>query len=102
MFRGVTTALITPFLENGQVNYEGLRQNVRFQIQSGVHGLLPLGTTGETPTLTENEKDTIVTTVLEEVEASGKQVRIIRGVGTNTMFLCILPPCLLGRLLITF
>ena len=57
LFRGVTTAMITPFLPDGSVNYDGLRKNTRHQLDNGISGLLPLGTTGETPTLTENEKE---------------------------------------------
>jgi 4-hydroxy-tetrahydrodipicolinate synthase len=84
LLRGVTTALITPFLSDHGVDYEGLRQNVRFQIENGVQGLLPLGTTGETPTLTESEKEDIVKTVIEEVRASDKPVRVMQGVGSNS------------------
>ncbi|MBN1316388.1 MAG: 4-hydroxy-tetrahydrodipicolinate synthase [Anaerolineales bacterium] len=84
LFRGVTTALVTPFLADKSVDYQGLRQNVRFQIENGVKGLLPLGTTGETPTLTESEKKKIVQTVVEEVKASGRPVRVLQGVGTNS------------------
>lgn len=84
LLRGVTTALITPFLPDRGVDYEGLRQNVRFQIENGVQGLLPLGTTGETPTLTEGEKENVVKTVIKEVRASDKPVRVMQGVGTNS------------------
>jgi 4-hydroxy-tetrahydrodipicolinate synthase len=84
LFRGVTTALITPFLSDHRVDSEGLRLNVRFQIENGVQGLLPLGTTGETPTLTESEKENIVKTVIKEVRESDKSVRVMQGVGTNS------------------
>lgn len=84
MFRGVTTALITPFLPDLEVDYEGLRRNVRFQIENGVTGLLPLGTTGEAPTLSEAEKEKVVRTVIEEVKASGKPIPVMAGVGTNS------------------
>ena len=50
-FSGCTTALITPMKANQQVDYEGLRRLVDFQIQEGVKGLLAVGTTGESPTL---------------------------------------------------
>ena len=84
LFRGVTTALITPFLDDQSVDYEGLRRNVRYQIDGGVQGLLLLGTTGEPPTLTEEEKERIVATAIEEVRSSGKSVKILQGVGTNS------------------
>ncbi len=84
LFRGVTTALITPFLADGEVDYEGLRQNVRFQIENGVRGLLPLGTTGETPTLNKDEQEKIVRLVVEEARAAGKDTPVMVGVGTNS------------------
>lgn len=84
LFRGVTTALITPFLPDQSVDYDGLRRNVHHQIEKGVQGLLPLGTTGETPTLCEDEKERIVQTVLQEAHASGTGVRVMQGVGTNS------------------
>jgi 4-hydroxy-tetrahydrodipicolinate synthase len=84
MFDGVTTALITPFLPDRKVDCEGLRQNVRFQIENGVKGLLPLGTTGETPTLFNEEKKQIVQIVVEEAKAADKTIPVIVGVGTNS------------------
>jgi 4-hydroxy-tetrahydrodipicolinate synthase len=84
LLRGVTTALITPFLPDGSLDVEGLRGNVRHQIAGGVRGLLPLGTTGETPTLTVDEQETVVRTVIEEVEAAGRDVPVLIGVGTNS------------------
>ena len=47
MFEGAMTAMVTPFDKEGKVDEEGLRENVRFQIKKGVHGLVPVGTTGE-------------------------------------------------------
>ena len=49
--RGVFTALITPMFEDGEIDYEGWRKLINFQLESGITGLVPLGTTGETPTL---------------------------------------------------
>jgi len=84
LFRGVTTALITPFLEDEAVDYAGLRRNVRFQIENGVRGLVPLGTTGETPTLNEEEKQKIVRAVVEEARVAGQDTLVMVGVGTNS------------------
>ncbi len=84
LFDGVTTALITPFLSDGSVDYEGLQQNVRFQIENGVRGLLPLGTTGETPTLNEPEKEQIVHLVVEEAKQGAIKTPVMVGVGTNS------------------
>jgi 4-hydroxy-tetrahydrodipicolinate synthase len=84
LFRGVTTALITPFLADGEVDYEGMRRNIRFQIEHGVRGLLPLGTTGETPTLTHQEQEKIVRLVVEEAKAATQDTPVMVGVGTNS------------------
>ncbi|HDS02084.1 MAG TPA: 4-hydroxy-tetrahydrodipicolinate synthase [Firmicutes bacterium] len=77
-FRGAFTALITPF-KGEEVDYEGLRKNVCFQIENRIDGLVVLGTTAETPTLTESEKEKIIETVCEEV--SGR-IPIIVGTGS--------------------
>ena len=84
LFRGVTTALITPFQPDGEVDYDGLKRNVRFQIEHGVRGLLPLGTTGETPTLNHQEQEKIVRLVVEEARAAGNDNPVMVGVGTNS------------------
>jgi 4-hydroxy-tetrahydrodipicolinate synthase len=82
LFRGVTTAMITPFEADGAVDYEGLRRNVYFQIENGVRGLLPLGTTGEAPTLNGDEKERVVRTVVETVRSQSGDVKVLVGVGT--------------------
>jgi len=79
--KGTIPALVTPFTEDGQVDYNRLRANVRFQIDCGVNGLVPLGTTGETPTLHDDEKEKIAKLVIEE--AAGK-IPVIVGAGTNS------------------
>lgn len=84
LFRGVTTAMITPFLPDGSVDFDGLRRNTRHQVENGVNGLLPLGTTGEAPTLNESEKEQIVRIVVEEARRANSKVKIMVGVGTNS------------------
>jgi 4-hydroxy-tetrahydrodipicolinate synthase len=84
LFRGVTTAMITPFLSDGSVDYGGLLRNTRHQIENGISGLLPLGTTGEAPTLSEDEKERIVRTVIEEARRANPEVKVMVGVGTNS------------------
>jgi 4-hydroxy-tetrahydrodipicolinate synthase len=79
--RGAFTALITPMKESGDVDYEGFRRLVSFQIEEGIDGLVPLGTTGETPTLDEDEEDKLIEIVMEE--AKGK-VPVIIGTGSNS------------------
>jgi 4-hydroxy-tetrahydrodipicolinate synthase len=78
--RGAFTALITPMTPDGSVDYEGFRKLVRFQLESGISGLVPLGTTGETPTLDESEEDRIIDIAM--AEAKGK-VPVILGAGVT-------------------
>ena len=79
MFSGAFTALITPF-KNGEVDGEALADLAEFQIRQGVNGLVPCGTTGETPALTEEEDRLVVETA---VHVSGGQVPVIAGTGSN-------------------
>jgi 4-hydroxy-tetrahydrodipicolinate synthase len=84
LFRGVTTAMITPFHADGSVDYDGLRRNACFQMENGVGGLLPLGTTGEAPTLSGDEKERVVRTVVETVRSQPGDAKVMVGVGTNS------------------
>jgi len=84
LFRGAATALITPFLPNGDVDFAGFKRNVRFQLDNGIQAVVPLGTTGETPTLEKDEQERIVRASVEVVRASGRTVPVIVGVGTNS------------------
>ncbi|MGC8797318.1 MAG: 4-hydroxy-tetrahydrodipicolinate synthase [candidate division WOR-3 bacterium] len=80
MFSGCITALITPF-KNGALDIEGLRENIRFQLSSGVKGILVCGSTGEAPNLSEEEWGTVVETAV--TEAKGRTT-VIAGAGTNS------------------
>jgi len=79
MIKGSMPALITPFA-NGQLDFDGLKKLVNWQIDSGSHGLVPVGTTGESPTLSHSEHDAVVETV---VEAAAGRVPVIAGAGSN-------------------
>ncbi len=79
MFRGAFTALVTPF-RNGSVDYDALKKLVDAQIEGGIDGLVPCGTTGESPTLTHAEQIKVIETV---VDAAGGKVPIIAGAGSN-------------------
>lgn len=79
--RGAFTALVTPMFENGDIDYEGFRNLVRFQLKEGISGILPLGTTGETPTLDDDEEAILIDIAIEE--AKGK-VPVIIGAGSNS------------------
>lgn len=80
-FNGCTTALITPMNQNQQVDYEGLRRLVDFQIQEGVKGLLAVGTTGESPTLNWEEHSKVIE---ETREYAGNRCITIAGTGSNS------------------
>ena len=77
-FTGVGTALVTPFTTSGALDEHGVRRLARRQIDEGVHFLVPCGTTGESPTLSEDERTRIVEICVEE--ARGK-VPVLAGAG---------------------
>lgn len=79
--KGVFTALITPFLDNGTLDEEGLRANIRIQIKKGVDGVVALGTTGEAPTLSEQEKVRVVQIAKEEC---ADRIHLMVGTGSNS------------------
>ncbi len=79
MFRGSYVALITPFT-NGELDEAALRKMVNWQIESGTHGLVPVGTTGESPTLTEAEHKRVIEIVVEETAG---RVPVVAGTGSN-------------------
>jgi 4-hydroxy-tetrahydrodipicolinate synthase len=85
MFSGTFTALVTPF-RNGEVDVEALEGMVEFQIQHGVSGLVPCGTTGETPAMSEEEDRVVVETV---VRVSAGRVRVVAGSGSNSTDMAI-------------
>ena len=64
--RGAFTAMITPMKEDGSIDYDGYRKLLRFQMEEGIDGLVPLGTTGETPTLDEDEEQRIIDVVMKD------------------------------------
>ncbi|MDR2509778.1 MAG: 4-hydroxy-tetrahydrodipicolinate synthase [Spirochaetaceae bacterium] len=80
-FSGAWTALITPMNENGAVNFDAWRELIRFQLDSGIDGLVPIGTTGETPTLDEEEEEELIKIAVEE--ARGKKP-VLAGAGSNS------------------
>jgi len=79
-FQGSFVALVTPF-RNGQVDEAKLRELVEFQISNGTDGLIPCGTTGESPTLSHDEHKRVVEIV---VEAARKRVHVVAGTGSNS------------------
>ena len=79
MFKGSMPALVTPFA-NGQLDLDALKKQVDWHIEQGSHGLVPVGTTGESPTLTHAEHDLVVETVVQQVAG---RVPVIAGAGSN-------------------
>lgn len=80
MFKGSFTALITPF-KNGKVDDQAFTRLVEWQIDEGTHGLVPVGTTGECPTLSHDEHKHVVELC---VKAARKRVPVIAGAGSNS------------------
>lgn len=80
-FEGAWTALVTPMTADGAVDWSGLEKNLQFQIDQGITGLLPTGTTGESPTLSWDEHNGVVERTLKQ--AAGK-CEVIAGTGSNS------------------
>lgn len=81
MFQGTYTALITPFRADGAIDEPALRRLVNAQIEAGIDGIVPMGTTGESPTVTHKENVRVVEIVVEEARG---RVPIIAGTGSNS------------------
>lgn len=81
MFTGAYTAIVTPFNTNGTVDYGKLRALIALQIAAGIDGIVPVGTTGESPTVDVDEHEKII----EACIAAGKgKLKIIAGTGANS------------------
>jgi len=80
MFTGSMVALVTPF-RDGKVDWPGLQALVEFHLQNGTHGIVPCGTTGESATLSHQEHDDVIKTVIKAVN---KRVPVIAGTGSNS------------------
>ncbi len=80
-FTGVYTALVTPFSANGAIDYPKLEELVEFQIAGGVDGIVPVGTTGESPTLNTDDHLKVIETV--SMTAAGR-CKIMAGTGANS------------------
>jgi 4-hydroxy-tetrahydrodipicolinate synthase len=80
MFAGAMTALITPF-RDGQVDFQTLDELIEFQLEGGIDGIVPVGTTGECPTLSHDEHKKVIERVVKTVAG---QVPVIAGAGSNS------------------
>ncbi len=81
MFEGSFVALITPFKNGKEVDYEALERLIKFQLDNGTKGVVPCGTTGESATLTEEERKKIIEKTLEFIN---RKALVIPGTGTNS------------------
>ena len=79
MFNGSLVALITPFKDD-RIDEDALRRMVEWQIEQGTHGLVPVGTTGESPTLSEEEHKRVIEIVVEQTDG---RVKVLAGAGSN-------------------
>jgi len=80
-FTGVYTALVTPFAADGSVDFQKLEELVEFQVVGGVDGIVPVGTTGESPTLRPEEHLKVIGTVV--AKAAGR-CKVMAGTGANS------------------
>ena len=81
MFEGAYTALVTPFTRDGQVDYPRFRDLIEAQIAGGIDGLVPVGTTGESPTLDVAEHEKVIEVA---IETARRRVKVIAGTGANS------------------
>ena len=83
--RGALTALVTPFTPDGAVDEAGFRRLVQWQVLAGIAGVVPCGTTGESPTLSSEERDRLIAIAVEAVaeRPSRDRVAVVAGTGTN-------------------
>ena len=79
-FRGTGVALVTPFTSNGEIDFEALERLVNYQVDNGVDYLVVLGTTGETATLTKEEKDQVKVKILQ---VNNNRLPVVLGLGGN-------------------
>jgi 4-hydroxy-tetrahydrodipicolinate synthase len=79
-FRGVLTAMVTPFADDRSLDLEGARRLAAYLVDNGSHGVVVAGTTGESPTLSDDEKVELLEAVLDEI---GDDATVICGTGSN-------------------
>jgi 4-hydroxy-tetrahydrodipicolinate synthase len=79
-FAGLAVALITPF-KNGEIDFDGLRRLVDWHIEQGTDSLVPVGTTGESPTLSHEEHERVIAGV---VEFAARRIKVVPGTGSNS------------------
>ena len=81
MFKGSMPALVTPFTPDGELDLDTLKKLVEWHVEEGSHAIVPVGTTGESPTLTHDEHRTVIE---EVVRAVNGRIPVIAGAGSNS------------------
>lgn len=81
MFKGSLVAMITPFKENGKIDENGIKELVEFHIKNGTDGIVPCGTTGESPTLSHEEHKKVVELT---IKAAAGRIPVVAGTGSNS------------------
>lgn len=81
MFEGAYTAIVTPFTKDNRVDYGKLKELIELQIQGGMDGIVPVGTTGESPTLDNDEHKKVIETAVETCRG---RIKVIAGTGANS------------------
>ena len=81
MFEGAYTAIVTPFNADGSVDYGKLKSLIETQVEAGIDGIVPMGTTGESPTLDFEEHERVIGVA---IEASRGRIKVIAGTGANS------------------
>ncbi len=81
IFDGAWTALVTPFKEDGSVDWDGFQRNINFQVAEGISGILPVGTTGESPSLNWKEHEAVID---KAIEFNGGRTKLLAGTGSNS------------------
>ena len=80
MFKGSMPALVTPFTADGKIDEKAFRDLVEWQIEEGSHGLVPVGTTGESPTLSHEEHKRVIEICIDQAKG---RVPVVAGAGSN-------------------
>ena len=81
MFKGSMPALVTPFTPDGELDLDALKKLVEWHLDQGSHGIVPVGTTGESPTLTHDEHRLVIEEVVRAVDG---RIPVIAGAGSNS------------------
>ncbi len=80
MFTGAMVALVTPF-QDGEIDFETIDELIEFQLENSIDGIVPVGTTGESPTLSHDEQKKVIERVVNVV---GGHAPVIAGAGSNS------------------